>query len=65
MAMLDIFLMALVSVVTLALLTWSICTQYRDAGCDHLRIRRRLRVRARMVRLDEPSMVMRDVRTSA
>jgi hypothetical protein len=65
MVKLDIVLMALVSVALVSLLTWSICTQYRDAGCEHLRIRRRLEVKVRVVRLDEPSMTVRDTGTSA
>ena len=67
MVILDIVLMALVSVTIVSLLMWSICTQYRDAGCEHLRIRRRLQVKVRVVSLDEPeghSMAVRDVRTS-
>ncbi|MFZ0974794.1 MAG: hypothetical protein WAN22_21375 [Solirubrobacteraceae bacterium] len=67
MVILDIVLMALVSVVIVSLLMWSICTQYRDAGCEHLRIRRRLQANVRVVSLDEPevhSMTVPDVRTS-
>ena len=68
MVMLDIVLMALVSVVIVSFLMWSICTQYRDAGCAHLRIRRRLQANVRVVSRDEPaghSVAVRDVRTSA
>ena len=32
---LDIILMALVSATIESLLMWSICTQYRDGGCEH------------------------------
>ena len=67
MVIVDIVLMALVSVVIVSFLMWSICTQYRDAGCEHLRIRRRLQVKVRVVSLDEPdghSPAVRDVRTS-
>jgi hypothetical protein len=68
MVTLDIVLMALVSVVIVSLLAWSICTQYRDPGGEHLRIRRRLQVKVRVVSLDAPevhSMPVRDVRSSA
>ena len=64
---LDIILMALVSATIESLLTWSICTQYRDGGCEHPRIRRRLQVQVRVVSLGEPeahSMALPDVRTS-
>ena len=67
MAILDIVLMALVSVAIVSLLMWSVCTRYRDAGCEYLRVRRRLQVKVRVVSLDEPdgdSMAVRDARTS-
>jgi len=54
MIVLDAVLMAGISGVIVGFLTWAICTQYRHAGCAHLRIRRRLQVR--LVTLDEPQM---------
>lgn len=54
MIVLDAVLMALIVAAIVGFLTWSICTQYRDAGCAHLRIRRRLQVR--LVTLDEPDL---------
>ncbi|HTU84779.1 MAG TPA: hypothetical protein VMF57_04340 [Solirubrobacteraceae bacterium] len=57
MIILDVVLMGLVTVAIVSLLAWSICTQYRDAGCDQLRIRRRLQIRVRLVMLDEPESV--------
>jgi len=57
MIVLDAVLMALIVAVIVGFLTWSICTQYRDAGCAHLRIRRRLQVKVRVVTLDEPELV--------
>jgi hypothetical protein len=57
MIVLDAVLMALVAAVIVGFLTWSICTQYRDAACAHLRIRRRLQVKVRLVTLDEPELV--------
>jgi hypothetical protein len=67
LVILDIVLMALVRATIESLLMWSICKQYRDAGCEHVRIRRRLQVKVRVVSLDEPeahSMAVPDVRTS-
>lgn len=54
MIVLDVVLMAGIAALIVGLLTWAICTQYRDAGCAHLRIRRRLQVNVRLVTLDEP-----------
>jgi hypothetical protein len=56
MIVLDVVLMALIAAAIFGFLTWSICTQYRDAGCAHLRIRRRLQVKVRVVTLDEPEL---------
>jgi len=56
MIVLDVVLMALVTAAIVGFLAWSICTQYRDAGCAHLRIRRRLQVKVRLVTLDEPEL---------
>jgi hypothetical protein len=41
---LDVVLMALVSVAIVSFLMWSICTQHRDAGGKHLRIHRGLQI---------------------
>ena len=67
MVILDIVTDGLVSAAIVSLLMSSICTQYRDAGCEHLRIRRRLQVKVRVVSPDEPevhAMAVPDVRTS-
>jgi len=55
MIVLDVVLMALIAAAIVGFLTWSICTQYRDTGCAHLRIRR-LQVKVRLVTLDEPEL---------
>jgi hypothetical protein len=57
MIVLDAILMALIAAVIVGFLTWSICTQYRDAGCAHLRVRRRLQIKVRLVTLDGPELV--------
>jgi hypothetical protein len=57
MIVLDVALMALIVAAIVGFLTWSICTQYRHAGCAHLRIRRRLQVKVKFVTLDEPELV--------
>jgi hypothetical protein len=57
MIVLDAILMALIAAVIVGFLAWSICTQYRDAGCAHLRIRRRLQIKVGLVTLDEPELV--------
>lgn len=54
MIVLDAVLMAGIAAVIVGFLTWAICTQYRDAGCAHLRIRRRLQVNVRLMTLDQP-----------
>jgi hypothetical protein len=56
MIILDAVLMAVVAVAIVGLLTWSIFTQHRDPGCEHIRIRHRLRVSVRLVTLDEPEI---------
>lgn len=56
MIVLDVVLMALVTAAIVGFLTWSVCTQYRDADCADLRIRRRLQVKVRLVTLDEPEL---------
>ena len=56
MIVLDVVLMALVTAAIVGFLAWSVCTQYRDAGCAHLRIRRRLQVKVRLVTRDEPEL---------
>ena len=63
----DIVTDGLVSVAIVSLLMSSICTQYRDARCEHLRIRGHLQVKVRVVSPDEPevhAMAVPDVRTS-
>lgn len=57
MIILDAVLMTLIATGIVWFLVWSICTQYRHAGCEQLRIRRRLRVTVRLVTPDEPQMV--------
>lgn len=54
MIVLDAVLMAAITAAIVGLMLWAICTQYRDAGCAHLRIRRRVQIDVRFVRLDEP-----------
>jgi hypothetical protein len=51
---LDAVLMAGIAAAIVGFLTWAVCTQYRDAGCAHLRIRGRLQVKVRLVTLDGP-----------
>lgn len=48
--------MTLIASAMVSFLVWSICTQCRHAGCEPLRIRRRLRVSVRLVPLDEPQI---------
>lgn len=52
-------LMTLIASGIVSLLAWSICTQYRHAGCEDLRIRRRMRISVRLVAVDEPQIVPR------
>ncbi len=56
MVIFDVVLMALISAARVGFLLWSICTQYRDYGYAHLRIRRRLHIDVRLVTLDEPEL---------
>lgn len=63
MILVDVVLMALVSVAIVSFLVWSICTQYRDVGCEHLRVRRPLQIKPRLVTPDAPE-VTRPVRVS-
>jgi hypothetical protein len=56
MVIFDVVLMALISAAIVGFLLWSICTQYRDYGYAHLRIRRRLHIDVRPVTLDEPEL---------
>jgi hypothetical protein len=51
--------MTLIASGIVSLLAWSICTQYRHAGCEDLRIRRRMRISVRLVAVDEPQIVPR------
>ena len=53
MVVLDVVLMVGIAAVTVGLLIWAICTQYRDAGCADLRIRR-LQVNVALPTLDQP-----------
>jgi hypothetical protein len=58
MIILDVVLMALVTVAIVSLLIWAVWTQYRDAGSEQLRIRRRrLHISVRLVTLEEPEPV--------
>ncbi len=55
MIVLDVVLMAGIAAAIVGFLAWSIFTQYHDAGCADLRIRRRRpQVKVRFVTLDEP-----------
>jgi hypothetical protein len=54
MIVLDAALMAAITFAIVGFLTWAVCTQYRHAGCAHLRTRRRLQVKVRLVTLDQP-----------
>jgi hypothetical protein len=53
MIVLDAVLMAGIATAIVGFMTWAIFTQYRDAGCAHLRIERRQR-KLRLVTLDQP-----------
>jgi len=57
MIILNVILMALVGAVVVTFLAWSICTQHRDAGCEHLRIRVRLHTDAKPLMEDESAIV--------
>ncbi len=57
MIVLDAVLMAGIAATIVGFLTWAVCTQYRDASCAHLRVRRRLQVKVRLVTLDRPQSV--------
>jgi hypothetical protein len=60
MVILNIVFMALVGAAIVGLLVWSMVTQYRDPGCEQLRIRRRrLRISVRFVPLDGPTPLPR------
>jgi len=50
---LDVVLMVAIAAAISGLLAWAICTQHRDPGCAHLRIRRRLQINVRFGTLDE------------
>ena len=56
MVVLDVVLMALISAAIVGLLVWSICTQYRDYGCEDLRIRRRRRISVRLATPDQTKL---------
>lgn len=57
MVIADVVLMALITAAIVGLLTWSILTQHRDPMCEHLRIRRRLRISIRLIEPDEARLV--------
>ncbi len=59
MVILDVALMTLIASGIVSFLAWSICTKYRHAGCEHLRIRRRLRISVSLATPDEPELVSR------
>ena len=50
---LNIVFMALISIAIVGFMAWSICTQYRESGCAHLRIGRRL---PRIIKLVSPDV---------
>jgi hypothetical protein len=55
MIVLNIILMVLISAAIFGWLLWSVLTQHRDPGCEHLRIvRRRLEISVRFVPLGDP-----------
>jgi hypothetical protein len=54
MIVLDAVLMAGIATAIVGFMTWAIFTQYRDAGCGHLRIERRWQRKPRLVTLDQP-----------
>jgi hypothetical protein len=54
MVILNVILMALIGAAIVGLLVWSVLTQYRDPGCEAVRIRR-LRISVRLVPVDIPT----------
>jgi hypothetical protein len=54
MIVLDAVLMAGIATAIVGFMTWAIFTQYRDAGCAHLRIELRRQRKLRLVTLDRP-----------
>jgi hypothetical protein len=54
MIVLDATLMAGIAIAVVGFMTWAIFTQYRDAGCAHLRIELRRQRKLRLVTLDQP-----------
>jgi hypothetical protein len=52
MVIVNSLLMALVGAAIVGLLVWSVLTQYRDAGCEDVRARRRLQISVRLVPFD-------------
>lgn len=54
MIVLDAVLMAAIAAAIVGFLTWAIYTQYRHAGCAHLRIGRRAPAKPRLATLDPP-----------
>jgi hypothetical protein len=62
MVVVNIILMVLVSAAIFGLLLWSVLTQHRDPGCEHLRIvRRRLQISVRFVPLNGPTQLSKRV----
>ncbi|MBV8217474.1 MAG: hypothetical protein JO325_03345 [Solirubrobacterales bacterium] len=57
MIVLDAVLMVGITAAIAGFLTWAICTQYRDAGCAHLRIRPRLQPKTGLATPQQSQMV--------
>jgi hypothetical protein len=55
MVILNVVFMALIGAAIVGLLVWSVLTQHRDPGCEHLGPRRRLQISVRLVALDVPT----------
>lgn len=56
MIILDVIMMAAITAAIVGLLVWSICTQHRHYGSEHLRIRRRLHISVSWVIDDVPAL---------
>jgi hypothetical protein len=58
MVVLNVILMALIAAAIFGLLLWSVLTQHRDPGCEHLRVvGRRLQISVRFVPLGSPTQL--------
>lgn len=58
MVVLDIILMALISAAIVGFLAWSVLTQHRHVGCEHLRVDvRRPQISIRFVPLNGPTQL--------